>query len=112
MAYVATDASIPIPIISIPLRTQLFLLKMALLAPTRNRQPMLAIAAVITAGFTSIKAKGRIGIRDTTANDRPVKRAALVGGHDSSEPSYYPEMVIFRSQNGWINNAYFLNGAL
>ena len=46
---------------------------------------MLAIAAVITAGFTFIKAKGRMGIRDTTANDSPVKRAALVGGHDSSE---------------------------
>ena len=48
---------------------------------------MLAIAAVITAGFTSIKAKGRMGIRETTANDNPVKRAALVGGHDSSEVS-------------------------
>ena len=87
MAYVATEARAPIVIISIPLRTQLFLLKMALLAPTTKRQPILAIAAVITAGFTSKKVKGRMGIMDTTANDSPVKRAALVGGHDSSEVS-------------------------
>jgi hypothetical protein len=87
MAYVATEARAPIAIISIPLRTQLFLLKMALLAPTMKRQAMLAIAAVITAGFTCIKAKGRMGIRDTIANDSPVKRAALTGGQDSSEVS-------------------------
>jgi hypothetical protein len=66
MAYVATDARVPIAIISTPLRTQLFLLNMALLAPTIKRQAMLQIAAFITAGFTSIKAKGKIGIRDTT----------------------------------------------
>jgi hypothetical protein len=82
MAQVAIEAKVPMAIISTPLRTQLFRLKIALLAPTMKRQAMLAIAAVITAELTSMEAKGRMGMRETTAKVKPVKRAALVGGQD------------------------------
>jgi hypothetical protein len=44
MAQVTIEANAPIAIISTPLRARLFLLKMALLAPTTKRQPVLAIA--------------------------------------------------------------------
>jgi hypothetical protein len=46
-----------------------------------------AITAVIAAGVTSIKVKGRMGIRDATANDNPVKILALIGDQDSSDVS-------------------------
>ena len=67
-------------------------MNIALLAPTPKRQAILATPAVITAGVTRMKAKGRIGTTDTIANESPVRIAALNGGQDSSEvrPSSSP----------------------
>ena len=94
--YVTADANIPIAIISNPLRIQFFLVKIDLLAPTPKRLTILAIIAVITAGVMLMKAKGRMGMIDAMANEKPVRIAALTGGQDSSDvkPTSSPRVYI------------------
>ena len=45
---------------------------------------MLANTAVKAAGIRLMKAKGRIGISDTIAKDKPVRAEDLTGDHESS----------------------------
>ena len=46
-----------------------------------------------------MKAKGNIGITDAMANERPVRKAALIGGQDSSEVNPISSPKVYVSFN-------------